>query len=205
MFHLNFSIPCLYVLARCLLPLPWGRRSKIAVGVLLLFASQYHLWSRLSSGSVFAPEFPQGVVLAFNWAFGAILFLPIFQIALDFSGLARLAFRRSGSIVSTRARYGAAIAAMLLAALAVHQATRYPEPKDVGVAIRGLPPEFDGYRLLQLTDLHLSRLFQEDWARVVVDRFRRRSMQIPPPAAFGSQSSGSTKRSALEDLNGLAT
>ncbi|KQT62572.1 MULTISPECIES: metallophosphoesterase [unclassified Aureimonas] len=170
MFHLNFSIPCLYVLARFLLPLPWHRRSKIAVGALLLFGSQYHLWGRLSSGSVFSPEFPQGVVLAFNWAFGAILFLAIFQIALDLVGLAKLAFRRPAAIVSTHARYGAAISAMVLAAVAVHQATRLPEPKDVEVSIRGLPAEFDGYQLLQLSDLHLSRLFQEDWARVVVER-----------------------------------
>ncbi|WP_152046348.1 metallophosphoesterase [Aureimonas psammosilenae] len=170
MFHLNFSIPCLYVLARFLLPLPWRRRSKIAVGALLLFGSQYHLWSRLSSGSVFSPEFPQAVVVAFNWAFGAILFLAIIQIALDLVGLARLAFRRRTPIVSTRARYGAAVTAMVLAAVAVDQATRVPEPKDIEVAIRGLPSEFDGYRLLQITDLHLSRLFQGNWARAVVER-----------------------------------
>ena len=83
MFHLNFSIQCLYVLARFLLPLPWRRRSKVAMGALLLVGSQYHLWNRLSSGSVFAPEFSQSLVLAFNWAFGAILFLALLQIALD--------------------------------------------------------------------------------------------------------------------------
>jgi uncharacterized protein len=170
MFHLNFSIPCLYVLARFLLPLPWSTRSKVATGLLLLFASQFHLWNRLSSGSVFSPEFPQVVVVAFNWAFGAILFLAILQIALDVVGLATLPFRRPAPIVSTRLRYGAAVTAMVLATVAVHQATRLPKPKDVEIAIRGLPAEFDGYRLLQITDLHLSRLFQQDWARAVVDR-----------------------------------
>lgn len=170
MFHLNFSIPCLYVLARFLLPLPWPTRSKLAAGALLLFASQFHLWNRLSSGSVFSPEFPQGVVVAFNWAFGAILFLAILQIALDVVGLATLPFRRPAAIVSTRARYAAALTAMGLAAVAVYQATRVPEAKDVEVAIRDLPPAFDGYRLVQLTDLHLSRLFQADWARAVVER-----------------------------------
>ena len=170
MFHLNFSIPCLYVLARFLLPLPWRRRSKIAAAVLLLVGSQYHLWSRLSSGSVFSPEFPQAVVMAFNWAFGTILFLAILQVALDLIGLAKLAFRRPAPLVSTRARYGAAITAMVLALVAVHQATRLPQPKDVEVAISGLPAEFDGYGLLQLTDLHISRLFQEDWTRAVVER-----------------------------------
>ncbi|WP_061934739.1 metallophosphoesterase [Aureimonas sp. AU22] len=170
MFHLNFSVPCLYVLARFLLPLPWSRRSKVAAGVLLLFGSQFHLWNRLSSGSVFAPEFPQAIVVAFNWAFGAILFLAILQIVFDVVGIATLPFRRPAPIVSTRFRYGAAVTAMLLAAIAVHQATRLPESKDIEVAIPNLPPAFDGYRLVQLTDLHLSRLFQADWARAVVER-----------------------------------
>ncbi len=170
MFHLNFSIPCLYVLARFLLPLPWSTRSKLAAGALLLFASQFHLWNRLSSGSVFSPEFPQAVVIAFNWAFGAILFLAILLIVLDALGLVTLLVRRRGPIVSTRLRYAAAVIAMGLAGIAVHQATRLPEAKDIEVAIPDLPPAFDGYRLVQLTDLHLSRLFQADWARGVVDR-----------------------------------
>src|SRR5690606_31434638 len=38
------------------------------------------------------------------------------------------------------------------------------------IAVPGLPPGFDGYRLLQLTDLHISRLFPAGWTRSVVDR-----------------------------------
>ncbi|WBH15858.1 hypothetical protein [Sphingomonas radiodurans] len=74
-FHLIFAAPCLYVLARTLLPLTLPLWIKAAIAVLLLVASQYHYWSRLSSGSVFAPEFPRVVVILFNWAFGAIVLL----------------------------------------------------------------------------------------------------------------------------------
>ena len=178
MFHLNFTIPCLYVLARFLLPLPWSRRSKIAVGVALLVGSQYHLWSRLSSGSVFSPEFPQPIVLAFNWAFGAILFLALFQIALDLLGLVTFPFRRPAVLVSNRWRYAAALTAVILSALAVHQATRLPQVKDIEVAITRLPPEFDGYRVLQLTDLHISRLFPEAWTQTVVDQAKTLDVDV---------------------------
>jgi hypothetical protein len=34
----------------------------------------------------------------------------------------------------------------------------------------GLAPQFDGYTLLQLTDLHISRLFPAVWARAVAER-----------------------------------
>jgi predicted MPP superfamily phosphohydrolase len=105
----------------------------------------------------------------FNWAFGAIALLAVMQIALDVTVLvARLV--RGGGAIPDSVRYTAATAAMLLSALGVYQATRVPPLKEVEIAIPGLPPQFDGYRLLQLTDLHISRLFPREWAQAVVER-----------------------------------
>jgi predicted MPP superfamily phosphohydrolase len=169
MFHLTFALPALYVLARFVWPLPWAPGGKTALAIAVLVASQYHLWSRLSSGSVFSPEFPRAVVLLFNWAFGAIALLAVMQIALDVTVLvARLV--RGGGTIPGSVRYTAATAAMLLSALGVYQATRVPSLKDVEIAIPGLPPQFDGYRLLHLTDLHISRLFPKEWTQAVVER-----------------------------------
>ncbi|MBD2750692.1 metallophosphoesterase [Microvirga sp. BT688] len=83
-------------------------------------ASQYHLWSRLSSGSVFSPEFPRALVLVFNWAFGAILLLAMMQVALDLAGLMTRLVRPGGWATPDGVRYAAAIAAMLLSALGVY-------------------------------------------------------------------------------------
>jgi predicted MPP superfamily phosphohydrolase len=33
-----------------------------------------------------------------------------------------------------------------------------PKPRQIEVAIEGLPAAFEGYRVLQLTDIHASRL-----------------------------------------------
>jgi hypothetical protein len=51
--------------------------------VLTLVALQFHRWSKLSSGSVFSPEFPRLVVALFNWAFGSIFLLALLQLLLD--------------------------------------------------------------------------------------------------------------------------
>jgi predicted MPP superfamily phosphohydrolase len=169
MFHLTFALPALYVLARFVWPLPWAPGGKIAVAIAVLIASQYHLWSRLSSGSVFSPEFPRALVLLFNWAFGAIALLAVMQIALDVTALITRLFRGGGAIPDS-VRYAAATAAMLLSAVGVYQATRVPPLKDLAIAIPGLPPQFEGYRLLQLTDLHISRLFPRAWTQAVVER-----------------------------------
>ncbi len=45
-----------------------------------------------------------------------------------------------------------------------------PPLKDVPVAIADLPPGLDGYTILHLTDLHISRLFPAAWAGAVVAR-----------------------------------
>ncbi|WP_298814202.1 metallophosphoesterase [uncultured Sphingomonas sp.] len=151
-----------------MLPLSIPGWVKLVGVVLLLAASQFHLWSRFSSGSVFAPEFPRAAVLIFNWAFGAILLLAVFQVALDVVALLGWLVGRGG--VPNAARYAAAGLAGLLAAVGVANAARVPPVKDVAVAIPGLPPALEGYRLLQLTDLHLSRLFTARWGDAVVAR-----------------------------------
>ncbi|MET0743266.1 MAG: metallophosphoesterase, partial [Microvirga sp.] len=170
MFHLIFALPCLYVLTRFVWLLPWATGGKVALAAILLAASQYHLWSRLSSGSVFSPEFPRALVLLFNWAFGAILLLALMQMALDLAGLLALVVHPGGYGLPDGVRYAAALAAMLLSALGVYQATRVPLLKDVEIAIPGLSPRFEGYTLLHLTDLHISRLFPKNWTQAVVER-----------------------------------
>lgn len=170
MLHLIFSTPCLYVLARFVAPLPWPLAIRVALGAVMLVASQYHLWCRLSSGSVFSPEFPRPLVLLFNWAFGAILLLAVFQLAIDVAALALGTVRHGSMTIAAPVRYGAGGIAAILAAIGVMQAVRVPPVRSLTIEIAGLPDPFDGYRLVQLTDLHISRLFPQRWARAVVDR-----------------------------------
>lgn len=169
-FNLVFAIPALIVIARWLWPLPLPLWAKMAVGLLMLAASQFHLWSRLSSGSVFAPEFPRPIVILFNWAFGALVLLAVFQLVLDLGALLTMLVRQAAIREPDALRYAVAGLAAVLAGIGVANALRVPPIKDVTVAIRDLPPSFDGYRVVQLTDLHISRLFTPRWAQAVVDR-----------------------------------
>jgi len=170
MLHPIFSVPCLYVLIRFVAPLPWPLSMRIVLGATMLIASQYHLWCRLSSGSVFSPEFPRPLILLFNWAFGAILLLATLLIVIDLGSLIVAVARQRATPAPLPLRYGAAGVAAILAAIGVVQAARLPLVRDLTVEIANLPPAFDGYRIVQLTDLHISRLFPQPWARAVVQR-----------------------------------
>lgn len=168
MFHLVFALPGLYVIGRTVWPLPWPLSIKLAAAILILLASQYHLYSRWSSGSVFSAEMPRAAIVFLNWAFSTILLLALFQLLFDLAGLLRLLVHSGSPAYASGLRGVMAIAAMVLAAVGVHAAIRVPPLKNVEIEIANLPAEFEGYTLLQLTDLHISRLFPEDWTQAVV-------------------------------------
>lgn len=170
MSNLIFAIPWLVVAVRFILPLPWSWPLKVAVALVLLAASQYHLFSRISSGSVFSPEFPRPLIIAFNVLFGFIMLLAVFQIVLDVVSLVLLPFLGHFPFAPAVLRYAMASVAFLLSAFAVSQAIRVPPLKDIEIAVPGLDKAFDGYTMIQLTDLHISRLFDAAWARQVVDK-----------------------------------
>ena len=96
-----------------------------------MVALQFHRWSKLSSGSVFSPEFPRPVVALFNWAFGAVVLLALLLVLLDVVLLVAIPFH--GGIVSAPdgVRWGLAALAAVAAAVGVHQAMRIPPPKDI--------------------------------------------------------------------------
>ena len=170
MFHLMFSLPWLIVATRFIAPLPWPWWVKLSLAVFLLFASQYHLFSRFTSGSVFAPEFPRPLVIGFNLFFGAIVLLAAMQVILDLISILLFAVTWSFPVVPPDVRYTIGLAALLLARFGISQAIRVPQVKRIEVGIPGLSPDLDGYRMVQLTDMHISRLFTAAWARAVVEK-----------------------------------
>ncbi|AQS91957.1 metallophosphoesterase [Gluconobacter albidus] len=165
-----FGLLLSIVILNWLWPLPLPVAVKLLVAVSVILASQYQFWSRLSSGSIFAPEFPKPLIILFNWAVGTILFLTLFQLAVDLGALLVALITWQPVRICTEARVAVAGLAGLLAAIGVANALRVPPVRDVTVTIRGLSPLFDGYRLLQLSDLHITRLFSARWAARVVAR-----------------------------------
>jgi predicted MPP superfamily phosphohydrolase len=202
-FHLIFALPSILVITRFLPWLPLPLAMKVVIAVLMLVASQFHLWSRMSSGSVFSPEFPRPIVILFNWASGTILFLAVMQLLVDVLMLASLLLPGEAWTIPTGVRYAMAAAATLAAAIGVRNAVRVPPLKDVEIAVHGLPSKFDGYTILQLTDLHISRLFPVAWTRAVVDRAN--ALDVDLIAVTGDVIDGtlSMRRSDVEPLRDL--
>ena len=201
--QLIFGLFYLLLVTRFIWPLELPLSIKIVAAVLALVALQFHRWSKLSSGSVFSPEFPRPVVVLFNWAFGAIVLLVLLQLLLDGGLLFGMLIH--GGIVSAPdgVRYALAALASVAAAIGVHQAMRIPPLKDIEIGIHGLPRQFDGYTILQLTDLHISRLFPASWASAVVERSNE--LDVDLIAITGDLIDGTldARRTDIDPLRGL--
>lgn len=109
---------------------------KVAVGVLLLIASRYHLVSQISSGSVLSPEFPRPLVFGSNVLFGAILMLAVLQVTLDIVSLVVATVNQGFLPVPPSVRYTLGTVALGLSSFAVSQAIRVPPLKNTSRPFR---------------------------------------------------------------------
>lgn len=182
-FHTYTTLALLYVLARFVWPLPWPWLARLALGLALAFAAKFHHISLLLYGNMFSPEWPQALALALGWGFGCFVLLLLGTLALDLAWLLHALWRAAAGRLRPapppatarrpawgRWRLGLGALAAALATVGVSSAVRVPQVRQVSLPIRHLPPAFEGLRLVQLSDLHLSRLLDADWARAVVQR-----------------------------------
>ncbi|MFV0284617.1 MAG: metallophosphoesterase [Castellaniella sp.] len=161
----------LYVLGRFIWPLPCGIGARLVLALVVFLVAQYHWFTGRFFGTLASPELPQGVLIALAWAFGAFLLLALLLLLRDVAGgLTFLLSRGAGRAIlgGQGLHLSLGVLALVLAAVGTWQAVRVPDVKDVTVPIPGLPQEFDGYRVVQLTDLHASRLLTGAWIAAVV-------------------------------------
>jgi len=163
----------LYVSWRFVWSLPWGLAGRIGLALALLLVSHHHQITRRYFGSMASPEIPQEALIGLGWAFGAVLLLAMLLLLRDALGmLVFLAAPGAGRAILGGGALPQALGALAVAlsAIGVWQAVRVPGVKTLEIALPGLPRAFDGYRIVQLTDLHISRLLPEAWTAAVVDK-----------------------------------
>lgn len=176
-FHALTLCLGLFVVWRYVAPLPIRRIFRAMLGVLVLVVSVRYLFSQILFGSMDTMEAPRPLVIVINWLFSSVLLLAVFQIALDLLIILRsLVMRRW--IPAPVWRWAIGATALLLSAYGVAQALRIPPATTVEIAVDGLPAAFDGYRILQLSDLHISTLFHAPWVNNVAEAANRENANL---------------------------
>lgn len=170
-----------WVAFRLVRHLPGGVGLRIAIALLLFAVAQYHQISRRLFGGMASPELPQWLLVITGCAYGTFLLLVLLLLLRDLVGaLLYLASRDVGHAVLFGAGSAAATAAVAVALgiFGTWQGMRVPNVRTSIVTVPGLPPAFDGYRLIQLSDLHAHRLLPGPWQRKVVSRVNGRQPDL---------------------------
>lgn len=160
-----------YLVLRVVWPLRLSWPLRAVLAALVYGLALHHRIVARFAGSMASPELPKLVIAALGTGFIALLLTAVFVLLLDAVTLLARAGRRRQALTWLCApllRPAAAAVALLLSLYGTWQAMTVPQVKQIEVSIAGLPRAFDGYRVLQLTDIHASRLLTGDWvARVV--------------------------------------
>lgn len=169
-FHIWTLLPALYVLFRYIRPLPVPLPAKIAADGVMLVASEFHLITEIFTGNMFSPEIPKPLLLLTSWIFGITIFMAALLVLRDIFGMVHRLVSGRRLKWPTAFWFILPALAAILVTLALKNGTAIPEVKKIAVTLRGLPPRFEGYRIVQLTDLHASRLLPRSWIQEVVTR-----------------------------------
>ena len=171
-FFLSMGPLCAFVAyATVVRPLQAGRAARYALGSVLLVFSLKFTWFGLFSGKVFQPELPAGVIHTVSVVYDFVLVLA--ALGVLWAGVRRVIRRtaRQAAPDPMRRRLltgGLACVAAGVAAKGVYDGIRLPDVVEVELAFPDLPPAFDGYRVVQLSDLHVSAAARADRTAGVV-------------------------------------
>ncbi|MCC8194455.1 MAG: metallophosphoesterase, partial [Deltaproteobacteria bacterium] len=171
--HIYGLLIFLYVSFRLILPAPLPYWGKLALILLALGASQYHLFIRYFFGSLSSPEMPYPMLLLASYSFVVMTLLFAILVFRDIGLLALFIVRQLGLVTAipfSPGRRALALAGLGLAAGAYgfREAVKVPGVAAREVLLDRLPPELDGLVIAQITDLHATALLNAPRVAAIV-------------------------------------
>ena len=139
------------------LPLKLGRGAFVLVAVALAACFGKFAFFALAGGDSFVPDLPQGVIWTCGGLYGAAMFFAAFATVTRALDIPFALCRRPVSVRTKRVR-SAVLAALAAVASGwgMYEGVGMPGVKHVEMSWSELPPSFDGYRIVLLSDIHCS-------------------------------------------------
>jgi predicted MPP superfamily phosphohydrolase len=153
--------------------------AKIAIGAFLFVASLKFWWFRFFCDKIFQPDLPFWTVAVISVLYDFVLFLALASIVIiewDVAVfLAKKAMRKkeapSSPVNMGRRKFllcGAASLAAGTAVRGIYDGMRLPDVKRTVIELDDLPLAFDGYTIVQLSDIHVSPVARAERTRGIV-------------------------------------
>ncbi len=152
-------------------PLRLGRKAFWSIAAVLAVAFCKFAFFGIVGGDAFVPDLPPVVIWTFGGIYGAAMFFAAYSFAAWLVDILLAVCRRPVSVRAKRVRAVAlALLAVCTAAWGMYEGIRLPDVRRVEIAWDDLPPAFDGYRIVHLSDLHCSTAVRRDHIAEIVAR-----------------------------------
>lgn len=169
MFFIWTLLPALYIAFRFIWRLSLPVIPKSLFTLLVVLICQFHFISRMLWGNMFSPEWPRLAMIAIGTSFGATVLFASLLLLRDLAGLfTRLILRKPLPFLPIALPM--LVGSIVLSGIGVWQAIQVPDVRTVEVKVTGLPPAFEGYKVVQLADIHATRLLPREWVEQIVDK-----------------------------------
>ena len=112
---------------------------------------KFFAYAHLCGGTAFVPSLPAGVIWAWNWAYSGAMIL--FALSVVFWLAWLLGLRRR---LGCRPLRYLPLLAWSMSAVGLYNGLKPPVIRELSLSVPNLPAALEGYRIVQLTDLHIS-------------------------------------------------
>ena len=174
-----FSLVLLgYLTVSLLWWMPVSRTKKAFLFLFFLLVSQKFTFYLLFGTGPFNPSLPAFPMMIGEGLYNIFLVLLCLLVLKDLGWWGNRFLRKVGFNVlwplsSLQLKILLMLSAVVAGPWGVYSALRVPDVKTVEVHLQGLDDSFDGYRIVQLTDLHIGQLLKRPWLEAVVEKVNR--------------------------------
>ena len=158
-----------YVFVSYVLPFKASWRMKLGLTVFFLVISQKFTYYYYFGGHMFNPQLSETTLIIWESLFNILLVLvPLLVVKDVLFVLVTVVNKATGSHVpwplkEAKNRWLILIFSVAAAISGTHYALTVPTVHRVEITLDRLAPEFDGYRIVQMADLHVGQLLKRPW------------------------------------------
>lgn len=175
-FAIFHALCAIWVIWRFWLPLRVSHLTKLGGVIVTILIALFPAVTATFFGGLISPEVPAWVLIIGNDATFTLVLLSLLTLCREVIIFASVLAGRSGERIhqfvqkDKRVALGMTLVSATLASLGVREGIKVPDVHEMVLPIKDCPPPFEGFRIVQLSDLHASALLCEPHMEALVEK-----------------------------------